>query len=80
MTQEIIDSLIAKYNADIIIARTNLNNYFKNSVGVGEHPDIVSEADKLIDAIATAEGKVESLRKVVESFRKAQNESSNNRK
>ena len=35
MTQEIIDALIAKYNADIIISRTNLNNYMKNSVGVG---------------------------------------------
>ena len=54
MTQEIIDSLIAKYNADIIIARTNLNNYFKNSVGVGEHPDIVEECMKLIKDIAEA--------------------------
>ena len=79
MTQEIINALIAKYNADIIIARTNLNNYLKNSVGVGEHPNIVGECDKLIELISAAEGKVETLRKFVESFRKQVNESSNNR-
>ena len=80
MTQEIIDALIAKYNADIIIARTNLNNYMKNSVGVGEHPDIITECDKLVESISAAEGKVETLRKFVESIRKQMNESSDNRK
>ena len=80
MTQEIIDALIAKYNADIIVARTNLNNYMKNSVGVGEHPDIITECDKLVENIAAAEGKVDTLRKFVETLRKQMNEGSNNRK
>ena len=71
-----------KYNADIMIARTNLQNYLRNSVGVGEHSDIVGECDKLIAACSDAAGKVETLKKFVESLRSPveKNESSNNRK
>ena len=69
MTQEIIDALVAKYNADIMIARTNLQNYLRNSAGIGEHPDIVSECDKLVTAISAAEGKVDTIRKLVESLK-----------
>jgi hypothetical protein len=65
MTQEIIDALIAKYNADIMISRANLFNYLNNSTGVGEHPNIVKECDKLISKISDAEGKIESLRKII---------------
>ena len=65
MTQEIIDALIAKYNADIMISRANLFNYLNNSTGVGEHPNIVKECDKLILKISDAEGKIESLRKII---------------
>ena len=89
MTQQIIDALIAKYNADIMISRANLSNYFNNSTGVGEHPDIVKECDKLLSAIADAEGKIESLRKIIQGMQKSTtnqnpiksgNESSDNRK
>ena len=86
MEQKIIDSLVAKYNAELMSARTNLHNYLLNPVGVGEHPDIVSECDKLIEACATAEGKLESLRKFVDSIKQqpnpiiSGNESSDNRK
>jgi uncharacterized protein (DUF342 family) len=89
MTQQIIDALIAKYNADIMIARANLSNYFNNSAAVGEHPNIVKECDKLLSKIADAEGKVESLRKIIQGMQKSTtnqnpiksgNESSNNRK
>ena len=92
MTQQIIDALIAKYNADIMISRANLFNYLNNSTAVGEHPDIVTECDKLLSKISEAEGKIESIRKIVQSIRpketvtdlrnpiKTGNESSDNRK
>jgi len=85
MTQEIINALIAKYNADILIARTNLQNYLTHSVGVGGHPDIIKECDKLFSKISAAEGKVESIKNYVDSMKQLNpitsgNESSNNRK
>ena len=54
MATEIINALTAKVNADKLTAFANLTNYLKNPVGVGEHPDIVSECMKLIKEIADA--------------------------
>jgi|TARA_B100001094_G_scaffold53050_2_gene48638 hypothetical protein len=61
MTTEIINALNAKFNADKLTAFANLTNYMNNSAGVGEHPDIVAEAEKLVAAIADADGKLQTL-------------------
>ena len=60
MTTEIINALNAKFNADKLTAFANLTNYMNNSA-VGEHPDIVAEAEKLVAAIADADGKLQTL-------------------
>ena len=70
-----VNALIKKYQADRAAAIANLNNYLTNSVGVGEHPDIVSEADKLIGAVANADGKLATINQLIESS-KIENESS----
>ena len=36
-----------------------------NSAGIGEHPQILEEMDKLIDKLSTAEGKLETLKRHV---------------
>ena len=61
MTTEIINALNAKFNADKLTAFANLTNYMNNSAGVGEHPDVVAEAEKLVAAIADADGKLQTL-------------------
>jgi|TARA_B110000908_G_scaffold172708_1_gene242216 hypothetical protein len=61
MTTEIINALNAKFNADKLTAFANLTNYMNNSAAVGEHPDIVAEAEKLVAAIADADGKLQTL-------------------
>ena len=61
MATEIINALTAKVNADKLTAFANLTNYLKNPVGVGEHPDIVAECDKLLSDIADADGKLQTL-------------------
>ncbi len=65
MKTELINALAAKFNADKLKAFANLQNYMNNPAGIGEHPDIVDECEKLIDAIATADGKLEALQKLV---------------
>tara|TARA_B100001778_G_C18249288_1_gene477019 strand:+ start:152 stop:397 length:246 start_codon:yes stop_codon:yes gene_type:complete len=81
MTQQIIDALVAKYTAQKLESITNLNVYLQASVGVGEHPNIVAECDKLIDQIAVADGKIETLKALAQSSNEiaAANESSDNR-
>jgi len=65
MTVEIINALNAKYTAEKLTAFANLSNYMNNPAGIGEHPDIVAECDKLVAAIANADGKLETLSQLV---------------
>lgn len=70
-----VNALIKKYQADRAAAIANLNTYLTNSVGVGEHPDVVAEMDKLIGAVANADGKLATINQLIESS-KAENEAS----
>ena len=47
-------------------AVANLNNYMNSAVGVGEHPDVAGECVDLVQAIADADGVLESLRRIVQ--------------
>ena len=51
---EILEALIATYVAEEKAAGANLNNYLNNAAGIGEHPDIVAEAKKLVEKIGAA--------------------------
>ena len=61
MTTELINALNAKFTADKLKAFANLTNYINNPAGIGEHPDIVSECEKLVEDISSAEGKLQTL-------------------
>ena len=45
-------------------ARAVLNTYFNNSVGIGEHSDLVGEVVTWTKALAEAEESIEVLRKM----------------
>ena len=61
MEQKLLQALSAHYNAKLQRAEANLFNYFKNSAGIGEHPDIVEEMIKQVDEIAAARDGLEIL-------------------
>ena len=44
-------------------AEFTLNNYMMNSVGIGEHPQQVEEAMSALDKIASANDKLENLKR-----------------
>ena len=56
-------ALAKKYEAQIAEAYATLIVYFDNSVGIGEHPQHISEMDKQLEIISTAEEKIQSLNK-----------------
>ena len=59
------DALVKKFEAEVAEAKAILEVYFTNAAGIGEHPQIIEEMDKQIDKLATAEGKLETLVKLV---------------
>ena len=59
---EKVNALKKKYEAEIAVAKTELDTYFESSVGVAEHPHIVESMDILMTQLATAEEKLKSLK------------------
>tara|TARA_R110002153_G_scaffold250475_1_gene407221 strand:- start:453 stop:656 length:204 start_codon:yes stop_codon:yes gene_type:complete len=57
----IIQALEDRYNAQISEAEATLKIYLEKPVAIGEHPQHIDEADKLIEKIANAEEKLNSL-------------------
>jgi len=55
------DATIKKYEADIADAKARLSIYFNNPVAIGEHPQHTEEIDKLVEQLAGANDKLETL-------------------
>ena len=66
MRTAIIDALEARYEAQILEADATLKIYLENSVGIGEHQDIQQAIDAELDAVATADDKLNMILKYFE--------------
>ena len=62
-----LKALIDHYNSKISEAVATLNLYMNNSVGVGEHSDILEELKKYVDILDEADGKLNTLQKYIPS-------------
>ena len=58
----IVDALEKKYEAQIAQAEANVKVYMENPVGVGEHPNIVQEVEKLLKEIKDAKEMLDELK------------------
>ena len=63
---EYLKALKLNYEALLVVAMVNLRYYMNNSVGVAEHPDIISSMDALIDEISTAQEKLAVVEDLLE--------------
>jgi len=54
---------LAKLEAQVVEAKATLQVYFNQPVGIGEHPDLLTEVDKYVDKLAAAEDKIESIKR-----------------
>lgn len=61
ITMLMYESLKNKYLSEMKSAEASLMVYFTYSVGIGEHPQHVEEMDKLVEKIANAQDKLETL-------------------
>jgi len=62
MKELLLKALECHYEAQVLKNYALLQNYLRNPVGIGEHPDIVSECIKIIDEIAAAQDGLEIVK------------------
>ena len=55
------DSLVKKYESEIAEATATLMVYMENPVGIGEHPQHTEEMDNLVEQLANAKDKLETI-------------------
>ena len=70
MSQLIFNAILAEAEAKEAKAIANLQTYMSNAVGVGEHPDVVTECSKLVKEIAEAKEMKETLKGLLEASSK----------
>lgn len=59
-----IKALRAKYQAQKLEALATLEVYMNNAAGIGEHPQVIEEMDKLVRQVADADSYIETLNQV----------------
>tara|TARA_R100001015_G_C4617432_1_gene173715 strand:+ start:895 stop:1143 length:249 start_codon:yes stop_codon:yes gene_type:complete len=59
----IINALKLKYESEIAIAKTNIDVYLNNSVGVGEHPTIVEAVELELKKVDAAQAMLDVIEK-----------------
>ena len=60
----LMSALRKRYEADIEAAQATIELYLTNSVGVGEHPQVLEEIDKQVSIVAEAEEKLQVMLKM----------------
>ena len=65
MSNVILNALLKEAQAKEAKAIALLQNYFSNSAGIGEHPDIVAECSKLLHDLQEARETIDILNSMV---------------
>tara|TARA_A100001035_G_scaffold162505_2_gene128571 strand:- start:6081 stop:6299 length:219 start_codon:yes stop_codon:yes gene_type:complete len=59
----LVKALAKKLEGDIAVAQANIDVYLEQSVGIGEHPDVVQAIETQIEVLAAADEKLQILKK-----------------
>ena len=62
MYNKLLKAAYFSYNAQKAEAVANLDVLFKNSVGIGEHTDLLAEVKKWTESLSQAEENIQSLK------------------
>ena len=58
-----VTSLLEQAQGEISKAKTNVEIYLHNPVGIGEHPDVIAAIQDQLDVIAKAEERIDVINK-----------------
>ena len=67
LRQDILTALVTEAQGKIIKARTNVEIYLHNPVGIGEHPDVLAAVQDQLDVIAHEQERVDVIEKYFSS-------------
>jgi len=68
MKEQILRAMMAKYESDLLQARTTLEVYLTNPAGIGEHPQVLEEVDKLFNDVSTAQGNLYEVNNILKNL------------
>jgi|TARA_B110000908_G_scaffold31590_1_gene37594 2-hydroxychromene-2-carboxylate isomerase len=57
----LLDALKQQYRGEIAVAQANIKVYMANAAGIGEHPDVTGAIDEMIEKLATAQEKLNTI-------------------
>ena len=63
LKQQMIEAAKKHAEAEVQLHRTNINVYMEKVVGIGEHSDIIETIQKELDAMASAQDRMDMLEK-----------------
>jgi len=58
----LLEALCKKLEGEIAVAHANIKTYERNSIGIGEHPELVQAIETQVEIIAHAEDKLNVIR------------------
>jgi len=58
LDKQLREALKLRYQGEIAAAKTNIQVYMTQSVGIGDHPDIIGAIDEQLVLLTTAEEKL----------------------
>ena len=67
LKEQMIKAARLHAEAEVQLHKTNIEVYMQNVVGIGEHSDIIETIQKELDAMATANDRLEMLEKYFSS-------------
>jgi len=59
----LLEALSKKLEGEIEVAKANVMVYQRNSVGIGEHPDVFEAIETQVSKIAEAEDKLDTIKR-----------------
>ena len=62
-----LKALKLQYESEIEKAKSNIEVYLNNPVGIGEHPDVMEAMEKEIDCISHYHDRLEMIEKYIEN-------------
>lgn len=65
---QLFEAALRHYESKEAEAKAILSVYFNNAVGIGEHPDLLTEIKKYIHMLNEAQGSIETLKKNFYNF------------
>ena len=60
---DLLEALVKKLEGEVEVAKANVIVYTRNSVGIGEHPEVVEAIEAQVEKIANAQEKIDIIKK-----------------